>query len=153
MKLDNNQYMGMAINEAYEGIVNGHGGPFGCVIVNRNGDVVGMGHNKVLVRHDPTCHGEIVAIRDACQNLDTHDLSGCTMYTTAEPCPMCKGAALWANIEKVYYGCNTKDTDSIGFRDDKFYADWNDNSIMKEVGREQCLKLFSDYVGQEHELY
>ena len=113
-------FMEEAIKEADAGIRARDGGPFGTVIV-KDGTIVGRGHNRVLLKHDPTCHGEMEAIRDACANLGTHDLSGCQLYTTAEPCPMCLGATLWANIRTVYYGCNRKDTDSIGFRDDAFY--------------------------------
>ena len=90
-------FMQAALEEAYAGIEAGDGGPFGTVIV-RDGEIVGRGHNRVVVNQDPTCHGEMEAIRDACKNLGTFDLSGCELYTTAEPCPMCLGATLWANI-------------------------------------------------------
>lgn len=147
--------MKIAIDEAYEGIKSGHGGPFGCVIV-KDGKVIGRGHNCVLLKKDPTCHGEMEAIRNACSGLGTHDLSGCELYTTAEPCPMCLGGILWSNIKKVYYGCNQKDTDSIGFRDEKFYDYFNGKTeILKqqELGREECLKLFEDYTKSEAERY
>lgn len=147
-----NEYMSEAIKEAYEGINNKHGGPFGSVIV-KAGKIVGRGHNRVLLKHDPTCHGEVEAIRDACQNLGTHDLSGCVLYTTAAPCPMCKGAILWSNIEEVYYGCTVADTDGIGFRDEKFYANWNKEELQKELDREECLKLFKDYAEGENTRY
>ena len=98
------KYMQMAIDEAREGITRQHGGPFGTVIV-KNGVVVGRGHNQVLKDNDPTCHGEVSAMRDAGRRLGTHDLSGCDLYTTGEPCPMCLCACLLANIRKVYYGC------------------------------------------------
>ena len=140
-------YMEEAIKEAYEGINHGHGGPFGTVIV-KDGKIVGKGHNRVLLNHDPTCHGEMEGIRDACKNLGTHDLSGCELYTTAEPCPMCLGGILWANIKTVHYGCNKRDTDSIGFRDDKFYDYLSGKSKlidMDEVERDKCLDLFKDY--------
>lgn len=140
-------YMDEALKEAYEGIEKAEGGPFGSVIV-KDGKIVGRGHNRVLLKHDPTCHGEMEAIRNACKNLGTHDLSGCELYTTAEPCPMCLGGILWANIKTVYYGCNREDTDSIGFRDDIFYEYMNgkkDLLVMSELQREDCLKLFRDY--------
>ncbi|MCQ2531251.1 MAG: nucleoside deaminase [Saccharofermentans sp.] len=147
-------YMKLAIEEAYEGIKNKHGGPFGCVIV-KDGQVVGRGHNRVLINHDATCHGEMEAIRDASLNLNSHDLSGASLYTTAAPCPMCKGAILWANIEKVYYGCSIEDTDSIGFRDEVFYSKWSESgdNFGVESNREDCLQLFADYVKTEHDLY
>lgn len=147
-------FMQEAIKEAYEGIENGHGGPFGTVIV-RDGQIVGRGHNRVLLNQDPTCHGEMEAIRDACKNLGSHDLSGCDLYTTAAPCPMCKGAILWSNIQNVYYGCTVEDTDEIGFRDDIFYKKWNEGSSNygSEVERTECKRLFDDYQASKHELY
>ena len=144
-------YMVEAIKEAYDGINNGHGGPFGTVIV-KDGKIVGRGHNRVLLNHDPTCHGEMEAIRDCCKNLGTHDLSGCILYTTAEPCPMCLGGILWSNIKTVYYGCNRQDTDSIGFRDDKFYdylAGRSNLLDISEQDRDKCLTLFKDYASND----
>lgn len=140
--------MEMAIEEAKKGILQGHGGPFGCVIV-KNDEIVGKGHNEVLKNNDPTCHGEIMAIHEACKTLNTFDLTGCEVYTTGEPCPMCLAAILWANIEKVYYGCNIFDTEKIGFRDNKFYKFQNNPSqrqkMIKELDRDQCLKLYDLY--------
>lgn len=140
--------MKIAINEARSGIRNGHGGPFGSVIV-RNEEVIASGHNHVLVNNDPTCHGEIDAIRKACQKLGTYDLSGCELYTTGEPCPMCLCACMWANIEKVYYGCTIADNEMIGFRDNKF----NDlmggreklASYLTQIEHQACLELFEEY--------
>lgn len=141
------EYMDEALKEAYEGIEKGHGGPFGAVIV-KDGKIVGRGHNRVLLKKDPTCHGEMEAIRDACANLSSHDLSGCEIYTTAEPCPMCLGGILWANISKVYYGCTVDDTDKIGFRDDTFYEFLNGKSdilSLEENERSECQELFKKY--------
>lgn len=137
-----NKYMKLAIDEARKGINAGHGGPFGCVIVRDNA-VIGRGHNEVVKQNDPTCHGEIMAIRDACRAMGTFDLSGCELYTTAAPCPMCAGAILWANIEKVYYGCTVSDTDAIGFRDKVFYDKPRDNAA--ELDRNECLEVFREY--------
>ena len=139
------KFMLEAIKEAREGINSLHGGPFGSVIV-KNGRIVGRGHNQVVLNHDPTCHGEVMAIHDACRNLGTFDLSGCEIYTTGEPCPMCKGAILWANIKKVYYGCDIYDTEKIGFRDNVFYQ-FNDDKFMEQLGREECLELYDEYMG------
>ena len=137
-----NKFMREAVHEAYEGIDNKHGGPFGCVIV-KDGKIVGRGHNEVIRNQDCTCHGEIMAIKDACNNLDTFDLSGCELYTTSEPCPMCAGAIQWANIAHVYQGCNVKDAESIGFRDKRFYeADW---FMTETIDRDECLTLFEYY--------
>ncbi len=151
-----NKFMSEALNEAYEGIKNHHGGPFGSVVV-KDGEIIGRGHNCVLRDNDPTFHGEIQAIRDACKNTGTHDLSGCELYTTAQPCPMCLGAILWAGIDKVYYGCNIDDTEKIGFRDEVFYKmldSGNSGEKLVCIDRDECLKLFDDYDSREDkELY
>ena len=136
------RFMALAVEEARNGIHAGHGGPFGCVIV-KDGDIIGRGHNEVILQKDPTCHGEIMAIRNACKVLGTFDLSGCELYTTAEPCPMCLGAIQWSNIRKVYYGCNISDTDKIGFRDQQFYNEPTD--ILEELDRKECLEVFCEY--------
>ena len=137
-----NKFMKIAIDEAKNGINAGHGGPFGCVIV-RNGKIIGKGHNEVVKNTDPTCHGEMMAIHNACKTIGSFDLSGCELYTTAEPCPMCRGAILWANISKVYYGCNISDTEAIGFRDKDFYS--NEYDISEELDRKECLEVFKEY--------
>lgn len=138
--------MNLAIKEARKGIRNGEGGPFGTVIV-KDGKVVAKGHNQVIKNHDATCHGEMQAIRKASKKLNSFDLSGCTLYTTGEPCPMCLGAILWSNISKVYYGCNIVDTENIGFRDKKFYEldDEKKREFITELDRKACLKLYDEY--------
>lgn len=151
-----NPYMAEAIGEALEGITRGHGGPFGCVIV-RDGEIVGRGHNMVLADRDSTAHGEIMAIRDAEKTLDTYDLSGCVLYTTGEPCPMCLYAILWANIDAVYYGCTIADNAAIGFRDEMFDSLAGGREEMEGflvcVDREACLELFGLYREMEHIIY
>ena len=145
----NDPFMTLAVEEARKGIHAHHGGPFGAVIV-KDGKVVGKGHNEVLKQGDPTCHGEIMAIHEACRTLGTHDLSGCAIYTTGEPCPMCLGAILWANIDRVYYGCNVLDTEEIGFRDDAFYRKFNDREgFCTCLDREACLELYREYASLE----
>ena len=144
-----NKYMKMAINEARKGITNNHGGPFGSVIV-RDGKVIAKGHNHVVINNDPTCHGEVNAIRKACKKLKTFDLSGCDIYTTGEPCPMCLSACLWANINNIYYGCTINDNDSIGFRDEVFYKNLNISTEKMQdriiqIDRDKCLELFKEY--------
>lgn len=141
-----NKFMKLAIEEAQEGIRNGHGGPFGAVIV-KDGEVISTGHNHVVINNDPTCHGEVDAIRKACAKLGTFDLSGCEIYTSGYPCPMCFGAILWANIEKVYYGCNTTDTELIGFRDKAFEESIPEKMITmcEQLNRDECLKLYDEY--------
>lgn len=141
-----NKFMKLAIEEARKGILEGHGGPFGAVIV-KDGKVVAKGHNHVVSSNDPTCHGEMDAIRKASKKLKTFDLSGCEIYTTGFPCPMCFCAILWANINKIYYGCNTTDTEIIGFRDKQFEESILDKkiSICEELDREECLALYKEY--------
>lgn len=141
--------MELAVKEARRGVLNGDGGPFGAVIV-KNGEIVASGHNRVLKNNDSTCHGEIDAIRSAEQKLETYDLSGCQLYATGEPCPMCLAAILWANIEKVYYGCTLDDNEKIGFRDEKFdkMMGGRENlpkGFLEEQDREMCLELFNEY--------
>lgn len=149
-------YMSEAIEEALEGIAHNHGGPFGCVIV-KDGKIVGRGHNRVLASNDSTAHGEITAIRNAEKALKTYDLSGCVLYTTGEPCPMCLYAILWANIDKVYYGCTIEDNAAIGFRDELFDELAGGRETMTDflvcVDREACLELFRVYQSREHRLY
>ena len=151
-----NEYMQAAIQEALEGITQQHGGPFGAVIV-RDGEIVGSDHNRVLVNHDASAHGEIQAIEDAGSNLGTYDLSGCVLYTTGEPCPMCLFACLWANIDRVYYGCTWEDNAVIGFRDADL-MNMVDKSTLPEdylvcIDRDACLRLFQAYLSLAHELY
>ena len=149
------KFMEAALQEAYEGIEKNHGGPFGAVVV-KNGKIVGRGHNRVLYKKDPTCHGEMEAIRDACKNLGTHDLTGCQLYTTAEPCPMCLGGVLWSNIQEVYFGCDRIDTDRIGFRDDVFYEyldGKNDILSIRQIDHEKCLSLFGHYEAKKAQRY
>lgn len=151
-----NRYMQAAIEEAYRGIVARDGGPFGAIVV-RDGEVIGRGHNRVIGNNDPTCHGEIDAIRNACATLKTHDLSGCQIYTTGEPCPMCLFACKWANIEVIYYGGTIEDNASIGFRDeelDKMTGGREGfSNYLIPLDREACLRLFDIYRQMEHEEY
>lgn len=150
------KYMQMAIEEARTGILNNHGGPFGAVIV-KDGEVIATGHNKVLLNNDATAHGEIEAIRAAGQQLHSFDLSGCTLYTTGEPCHMCLCACMWANIDKIYYGCTIEDNGLIGFRDDKFDKIFGGRDklegFMTEVERRSCLELFQLYRNLKHRTY
>ena len=152
------RFMQAALEEAYDGIRHGHGGPFGSVIV-RDGAIIGRGHNRVLEKSDPTCHGEIEAIRDACANRGSHDLKGCILYTTGEPCPMCLFACLWANIDKIFYGCPLEENSRIGFRDKEMNAMVTGRERMRRSGflvcidREACVKLFQDYLSMEHGTY
>lgn len=150
-----NKFMKEAINEAYKGIKSKHGGPFGAVVV-KNNKIIGKGHNMVLKNSDPTAHGEVSAIRNACKNVKAFNLQGATIYTTAEPCPMCLGAILWANIKNIYYGCSVNDTKHIGFKDEEFYKKFKVTKSkfnIKQIDKEECLKLFKDYKNSEKTLY
>ena len=116
----NPAFMREAIRLSIENVKNG-GGPFGAVIV-KDDKIIATGVNRVTANHDPTAHAEVSAIREACRQLGTFDLSGCEIYTSCEPCPMCLGAIYWAHIDKIYYGNNKTDAAAIGF-DDSFIYD------------------------------
>lgn len=144
-----NEYMKLAIQEARKGIKNGHGGPFGAVIV-KNGEIIGKGHNRVLSKLDPTLHGEIDAIKNACKCVNSINLKGADIYTTGEPCPMCLGAILWANINKVFYGCTIEENEQIGFRDKVFYdslklSTQKIKNKLVQIEHDECKKLFQEY--------
>lgn len=125
-------FMKEAIIEAEKNLLTNDGGPFGAVIV-KNGKIVGRGHNEVLKNNDPTCHAEMQAIRDACKNIHSYDLSGCELYTSCYPCPMCMSATIWSNIKVVFYGNSPKDAADIGFRDDYIYKFLQDNNADENV--------------------
>ena len=97
------------------------GGPFGCVIVKEN-KIISEGSNKVTSTNDPTAHGEIVAIREACLKLNTFNLSGCELYSTCEPCPMCLSAIYWSHIDKIFYANTRDDAKNIDFDDSFIYS-------------------------------
>ena len=150
----NQEFMLKATSEADNNLQTNEGGPFGAVIV-KDDKIVGKGHNRVLINHDPTCHAEIEAIRDACKNLNTHDLTGCTLYTSCYPCPMCLSAIIWANIKKVYYGNTAKDAADIGFRDDFIYkfieGKCSDASVLDLVpqDRDMTIKTFEAFAQKQ----
>ena len=122
------------------------GGPFGCVIVKDN-NIISEGSNKVTSTNDPTAHGEIVAIREACIKLSTFNLSGCELYSTCEPCPMCLSAIYWSHIDKIYYANTRDDAKNIDFDDSFIYSEINkkidDRKIqMIQLHRDEALKAF-----------
>ena len=121
MNSTQNQYMQEAIRLAEDGVRSNRGGPFGCVVVQR-GKIVGRGNNQVTSTNDPTAHAEVTAIRAACRQLGTFQLTDCELYTSCEPCPMCLAAIYWARIPEVYYGNTRADAAAIGF-DDAFIYD------------------------------
>lgn len=119
--MTNEELMRRAIELSENSVRNG-GGPFGAVIA-KDGEIVAEGSNKVTIDNDPTAHAEVCTIRNACQKLDTFDLSGCIIYTSCEPCPMCFGAIYWAHLDKIYYANDRKDAGKIGFDDDFIYKE------------------------------
>lgn len=143
-----NEYMKVANDLAKENLTTNNGGPFGACVV-KDGKIIGKGSNQVIKSNDPTMHAEIVAIREACNTLNTYDLSGCEIYTTCFPCPMCLSAIIWSNIKKVYYGNNKEDAADIGFRDDYIYEYIKNmnNSILdlNQMDREETIKVFNEY--------
>jgi len=114
------EFMQMAIDLATENASSQGGGPFGAVIV-KDGEIISSSGNSVTPDKDPTAHAEVNAIRMACKKLDTFDLSGCILYTSCEPCPMCLSAAYWAKIDKIYYAANRNDAAKVGFSDAFIY--------------------------------
>ena len=126
--------------------VNAGGGPFGSVIV-KGEKIIAEGSNKVTSTNDPTAHGEIVAIRQACKNLNYFNLSGCDLYSTCEPCPMCLSAIYWAHLDKVYYANTRDDARKINFDDSLIYSELQKNInkrkiIMIQIMRDEALKAF-----------
>lgn len=131
-KNNNEYFMKLACNIASDNVING-GGPFGCVIT-KNNIIVGTGSNMVTRENDPTMHAEIVAIRNACKEMNHFNLDGCILYTSCEPCPMCLSAIYWARIKKIYYGNTRKDAKHIGFDDDYIYEE-----ISKKIEERQIV--------------
>jgi tRNA(Arg) A34 adenosine deaminase TadA len=142
-----NEYMKIANELAKENLITNAGGPFGAIIV-KDGVIVGKGSNHVIANNDPTAHAEIMAIREASKTLNTYDLSGCELYTSCYPCPMCLSAIIWANIKKVYYGNTKEDAASIGFRDDMIYDYIKNNGNLldlENIDREETIKTFEEF--------
>lgn len=145
-----NKYMKMADELAKENILTDNGGPFGAVIVKK-GAIVGKGNNHVVANNDPTAHAEIMAIRNACKNLNTFDLTGCEIYTNCYPCPMCMSAIIWANIKTVYYGNTKEDAEDIGFRDNHIYkyleGNSSDETVLKLIpmDKDETIEAFNSY--------
>jgi len=146
------EFLYQAIDEANKNAENNyqHGGPFGAVI-EKDGKVIARGHNTVLFSKDPTAHAEMNAIRMATQVLKTHDLSGCTLYVNAEPCPMCLSAIIWANIKTVYFGNTAKEAEEIGFKDHMIYdfikSNCSDGEILHMVHLKdpEAIQSFEDF--------
>ena len=152
-----NKYMEIAKKSAKQGFKSNEGGPFGAVIVDANENIISTGNNKVLKNNDPTAHAEIVAIRNACEKLQTYDLSNYILYTSCEPCPMCLSAIIWANIKTVYYACTKEDAGNIGFRDDIIYqylkGENKDLINLQQMDRNECIKAFEEYKKENGVIY
>ena len=141
----NNNFMLRAIELSIDS-ANKKGGPFGCVIV-KNNKIMGEGSNKVTLSNDPTAHAEIVAIREACQKLNTFNLSGCDLYSSCEPCPMCLSAIYWSHIDNIFYANTRDDAKEINFDDSLIYSEFakkiEDRKIpIKQMLRDEALQAF-----------
>lgn len=146
MENEHRKFMARAIQLAEKGMENGSGGPFGAVVV-KEGKIIGEGYNSVISEKDPTAHAEVLAIREACRNLNSFQLEGCTVYTSCEPCPMCLGAIYWARPERVFYACTREDATQIEFDDQFIYEELekeieNRKIDFKNLMREKALPLF-----------
>ena len=144
-----NTYMAMALEEAFRGMRENHGGPFGAVVVHK-GRIISRAHNEVLSSNDPTAHAEIVAIRRASKELGDFTLEGCEMYTSCEPCPMCLAAIIWSRIKRIYHGCTRDDAAEIGFDDRKIYHSMGireTNDMLEKImtDRQECLRAFREW--------
>ena len=149
-----NEFMKVAKELSDDNLKTNVGGPFGACIV-KEGQIIGKGSNHVLKNNDPTAHAEIEAIRDACKNLNSYDLSDCELYTSCYPCPMCLSAIIWSNIKKVYYGNTKEDAENIGFRDNFIYdfikSNCSDKTILdlESMDREETIKTFNEYINKD----
>jgi tRNA(Arg) A34 adenosine deaminase TadA len=145
----NKAFMREAIRLSFRMMRRGAGGPFGAVIV-KGKKIVGRGYNCVTSVNDPTAHAEIVAIRDACKRLRTFDLTGCDLYTSCEPCPMCLSAVYWARLRRVFYGNTRKDAARISFDDALIYREValpirRRSLMMKQLLRDEALAAFREW--------
>src|SRR6187551_910366 len=143
------KFMNEAITLSQNGVRNNEGGPFGCIIV-KDDVIVGRGNNKVTSSNDPTAHAEVVAIRDACKNLNTFQLDGCEVYTSCEPCPMCLGAIYWARPKIIYYANTRNDAAEIGFDDAMIYEEMSVEIEKRKIpiipiGRTSALEVFKTW--------
>ena len=154
--MNKKEYMNLGVCEATVTMNLNIGGPFGAVVV-KDGEVISVASNTVLRDNDPTAHAEINAIREACKKLRTYDLTGCELYATGYPCPMCLSAIIWANIKKVYYCNDVKGAEKIGFRDDFIY-DYIKNGNpevldLQPYTTEAGMQLYDEYVKMNKIIY
>ena len=147
------KFMRRAIELARNGMDNNEGGPFGCVIV-KDGEIIAEGNNRVTTWNDPTAHAEVVAIRNACEKLETFQLTGCEVYTSCEPCPMCLGAIYWARPSKVFYAATKDDAADAGFDDSFIYDELELPADKKNIPlipleREAAVEVFEKWKSKE----
>jgi len=143
--------MQVAINKAEENILTGKGGPFGAVVV-KDGKIIAAVGNRVTSTNDPTAHAEVVAIREACNALETFDLTGCEIFASCEPCPMCLGAIMWARIDKLYFAADRIDASRAGFDDELFYSELalpqSQRSLKPtQILQDEANKVFDKWIG------
>lgn len=156
--MEKEQIMKLGVDQARITMNMGVGGPFGAAIV-KNGEIIAVASNRVLATNDPTAHAEITAIRMACRRLDTYDLSGCEIYATGYPCPMCMSAIIWANIKKVYVAAYPQEAEKIGFRDDYIYrfieGQCSDTEVVdiEKMDDTEVKKLYQEYADTQKIIY
>lgn len=150
------QYMREAVMLAMENLNKKNGGPFGAIVV-KDGKVIARGVNTVTTDHDPTAHAEINAIRAACRELTNHQLEGCDIYSSCEPCPMCLSALYWARPRKIFYGASREDAAKAGFDDSKIYEEIEKHHFLRELPNEQISipeagEVFSKWKNSENKI-
>ena len=148
-----NHFLERAITLSRQGMEGGHGGPFGCVIVKEN-VIIGEGYNKVITTNDPTAHAEIVAIRAACEKTGDYQLSGCDVFSSCEPCPMCMGAIYWARPQRVIFANTRQQAAAIAFDDDFIYQEINTEMLKRKIPflhfpHAEAQKIFSAWKNWE----
>ncbi len=149
-------FMAEAINLSKANLKTGKGGPFGAIVV-KDGYIVARGWNQVTSLNDPTAHAEVVAIRNACKEIEDFSLKGCTIYTSCEPCPMCLSAIYWARIDKIYYANTRQDAAEIGFDDDFIYMEIpkaieQRNIPMEQMMRTEANEIFTEWTLKEDKI-
>ena len=145
-----------AIRLAIDNVKKGNGGPFGAIVV-KDGKIIGRGVNSVSAMNDPTAHAEIMAIREACKVLNSFQLSGCEVYTSCEPCPMCLGAIYWARPDKLYFACTKTDAAAVHFDDEFIYKEVSmpiekRKLFTRQLLREEALEAFQQWAKSIHKI-
>ena len=143
-KFDDEDYLRVAVDVATVNVRTGNGGPFGAVILTPDGTVYAR-PNSVTTTNDPTAHAEVNAIRHACSEMGTFDLSGCTLYSSCEPCPMCLGAALWSRVDRVVFAADRNDAANAGFDDALFYQKLEQGAVAQQLALEEYLEPFEEW--------